>query len=108
MSTSGEGWRVPKLGWSRGNGVRWADSSEAVAGRLDHLSIGSRSGGFNGNIQAWGRRWASFTEVGNPDGWAPGSLGKKMNHMLVTLSLRSPWVIWVEMLGSALRAFQVS
>lgn len=108
MSTSGEGRWAPELRWSRGNGVRWADSSEEVSGRLDHLSVGSRLGVFSGNIQARGRRWASFTKVGNPVGWAPGSLGKKMNHMVVTLILRSPWAIWVEMLGSALWALQVS
>lgn len=48
------------------------------------------------------------TKVGTPDGWAPGSLGKKMDQRLVTLSLRSPWVVWAERSGSLLWASQVS
>ena len=76
-----------------------------MAGRLDCLSVGS-----GGQWEHPGSRLegALFTKVGSPDGWAPGSLRKGMDQKLVTLSLRSPRVVWVERLGPLLWASQVS
>lgn len=80
---------------------RWAGSREEAAGRLGRRLWGWR---VSGNVQTRGWRGA----LGTPGGWAPGSLGKKMDQRPGTLSLRSPWGVWAERSGSLLWASQVS